>query len=177
MDTQISDFLTLEEEDTLVALLSKLGSRWSPRLYNAMAKKCALTAIETVFLKEEPKGAVKVLLLERPADDAYYAGMLHSPGSILRATDQSYINAFTRVSKELGGVKITKAKSLGSIFHSTPRGPENAVIFLCEPGDKPKIGKYYALKDATWHKKLIEHHHAVLDHAVLAFQENSGHKF
>ncbi len=56
------------------------------RIFHAIEEKIALTAIETVFLRQV-RGRIQVLLLDRPADDEYYAGQVAGPGSMLLGGD------------------------------------------------------------------------------------------
>lgn len=175
---------TKEKEDQLVELISEMGSQWTPRLYNTFAPKCAFTAIETVFLKRDNRGHVNVLLTKRPPNDAYYPNQWHSPGTMLRGADvpketktnpdvpkfDGYKEAFDRLVE--GELKLQfrgEPKQVKSFLHFTPRGPENALIFLCELDGEPKVGRFFDIMELP--PDLIEHHHRIIYTAVKAFEE------
>ncbi len=76
-----------EEQDFVVAYLKRLDRTFLPRpVFHAIEEKVALSAIETVFLRQN-RLKVEVRLLDRPPDDEYYAGQVAGPGSMLLGGD------------------------------------------------------------------------------------------
>src|SRR3989344_9687079 len=178
--------LTNLEEQQMIDLAKKMGSQWTPGLYNALAPKFALTAIETVFLrmKEDGSAEVEVLLARRLHSDAHYPNQWHSPGTMLRAVDvpeetEMYLgipelNGFRKaldrlVNSELGLRFKGEPRQVKSILHFTPRGPEAALIFLCELDGEPKFGEFFSVNQLP--SDLIEHHYRIIKVAVDNFKE------
>ena len=173
-----------EEEKEMIRLAGKMGGQWTPNLYNTFAPKFALTAIETVFLRRSAvSGKVEILLIQRPATDAHYPNQWHSPGTMLRAVDfqeetvtgedipayDGFKKAFDRLAQsELGIGFKTAPRQIMSIFHYTPRGPEVALIFLCELEGEPKAGRFFAVDHLP--ENLIEHHHRIIEAAMDALR-------
>ncbi|MBU4380853.1 hypothetical protein L6255_03710 [Candidatus Parcubacteria bacterium] len=158
----IADNLSETEEKKLVSLLDKVGPKMPTPVYNAVAAKFVLVAIETVILRRK-QGKVEVFLAKRPPTDAYYPNMLHSPGTILRASDRpgSYQDAFERVQKnELGVNFVFPPEFVGSYYFHTSRGPENSLVFLCEVEKEPKTGKFYDVRNLP--ENLLPHHYIVI---------------
>ncbi len=154
----------------LVWLLRHVQQPWSAKFYNALARICAFTAIETVFFQESPEG-LRVLLVPRSPDDKFYPNELHSAGTMLRGSDPndrsaySFNEPFKRVQKELGSDRV-QGTLVDVLLHRTPRGPELALIFIC---DKPS----FANPKAQWllvsevltdpeRFNLIEHHEPII---------------
>src|SRR3989304_999042 len=65
--------ITKAEEQQLTDLLNRLGPNWSPELYEALAKKVVMTAIELIIFRQNGD-RVEVLLVKRPETDRFYAG-------------------------------------------------------------------------------------------------------
>lgn len=183
--------ITAKKEDLVVEILGKLDPKeLPPRLFHAVERITALTAIETVFLRER-KGQLEVLLLKRSDNDLYYPGMWHSPGSILRGDDDperaritgnsfeilklkgfliNYWKPFLRIlDGELGVWFAQSPKFVGTMLYATPRGLEHGVVFLCECDREPKKGTWYSLDRLP--ENMVAHHHELIRTAVDAFLE------
>lgn len=163
--------LTEAEEQEGIRILNKVGARMSMAFYNAVAAKFVLTAIETVVLREHARNT-QVLLTERSVNDVHYAGQMHSPGSMLRASDQpgSYADAFNRVQRS--ELKVTFCKEpefVGNLFQYTERGPENGVVVICETKDEPAKGNFCDVDKLP--ANLIHHHYPIIDLAVSRFKK------
>jgi hypothetical protein len=63
---QTTEGLDLEQERTAIELLGMAGPRMSAAFYNAAARLFALTAIETVILREQGKDLQVYLALRPP---------------------------------------------------------------------------------------------------------------
>ncbi len=162
--TRVSGGLTAGMENTLIALLGKLGQPWTRELYNAFAPHFALTAIETVFLRGTPKG-IEVLLHNRPDTDIpEWRGRPASPGSMLRATDRArqeavYFDAFQRVAAEIGITSFQVTITPMDIqLHHTRRGTENALVFVCQ------MPENQFPKEGFWWHNVNTMPHGILDH-------------
>lgn len=178
--------ITAREEELVVEILGKLDPKeLPPKVFHAVERITALTAIETVFLRKREK-QLEVLLLKRSDNDPYYPGMWHSPGSILRGGDgqelmggssdllkltefsRIYWKPFVRILfDELGGWFAQSPKFAGTVLYSTPRGLEHGVVFLCECDREPKKGTWYSLDRLP--ENMVAHHHELIRMAVDAF--------
>lgn len=184
--------ITAREEGLVVEILGKLDPKELPaKVFHAVERITALTAIETVFLRKREK-QLKVLLLKRSDNDPYYPGMWHSPGSILRGGDDperaritgnsfeilklkgfliNYWKPFLRIlDDELGVWFAQSPKFVGTALYHTLRGLEHAIVFLCECDREPKEGTWYRLDQLPGN--LVAHHHELIRIAVDAFLEN-----
>ncbi|MFH2108933.1 MAG: hypothetical protein ABII16_00520 [Patescibacteria group bacterium] len=167
----IADNLSETEEKKLVSLLDKVGPKMPTPVYNAVAAKFVLVAIETVILRRK-QGKVEVFLAKRPPTDAYYPNMLHSPGTILRASDRpgSYQDAFERVQKnELGVSFVSLPEFIGSHYFHTSRGPENALAFICKIDQEPKVGKFYNTSNLP--ENLVPHHYILIAKVLDSYKK------
>ncbi len=168
--------LTPDEEQQLITLAPKIGSHMSSVLYNAFAPKFALTAIETVIVKQFPD-RLGVLLTRRPTTDAHYPNMWHSPGSMLRASDApeeidlpgNFNDALHRVQlDEIGACFRHPPTFVDHVFQRTLRGVENALVFLCELATREKAGTWFDADDLP--QELIKHHYRVIHVAVQYYR-------
>ena len=79
--------LTSEEDDQLVHLLSKwTGGRISTPVFTQLAGMIPQPIVEVVFLRVNNE-KLETLLIPRPEDDIVWPGMVHTPGTALRAAD------------------------------------------------------------------------------------------
>ena len=169
--SQITEGLISSEEDRLVELMGKVGSAMSNRFFNAVATKFALIAIETVVLRQSATGTIQVLLTQRPLDDSIPAwrGMWHSPGTMLRASDRSYEDAFARVQNgELGTRFLEPPRFVDTLFYRHVRGSENPLIFVCEIEGEPRNGKFFDVESLP--ENLTPHHQEVIRVATQHYQ-------
>lgn len=169
--------------------------------YNMVASRIAFTAVETAIMRGEPADA-QIVLDVRAYTDVLYAGMFHSPGSMLRPTDalpenhekimsvenfgssDFFEKPFQRVLFELGFTRdeiMTRSLGLyaqppvlvGAFVHETPRGTENANLFIGEiDGDPPNPNaKFCSVREILENPgafNLIEHHIGLI--AQFAFR-------
>lgn len=183
----ITDGLTEQDEKTVIELLGRVGPRWSPAFYNAVASKVVVTTIELVCLRVEVNGWY-ALLLPRLMNDPFYPGMWHSPGTVLRYSDTSHSAALQRIiSMELGCrlefvSPIVHRRSEHRIF-ATPRGPESPVIYstqICTSTLAEGImlrcgGQFYRISTTCkpvefyWPNNMIEHHKWIISEAIRSY--------
>lgn len=174
----ITEGLTAIEEGRLIDLCGKVGTKMSRSFYNAVAAKFVMTGIEAVTLRHH-RDRVEILLTQRAADDAYWPGQWHSPGSILRAADApaepgvvgSYDAAFRRVENEIGTSFAHISGLVGSVFHRTHRGPENCLVFVCQLAGEPQKGSFFPVDSLP--EPFIDSQRSAIEMAVRAFKAQS----
>jgi hypothetical protein len=139
-----------EEENKLVSLLKKLKPGFLPYdIFVEMARIIALPIIEIVPFRII-SGQVEVLLLSRGIKDEIWPNALHTPGTVILATDseENNLGAFSRVfDDELKGTEATTPYYVGSRFNKSKRGAEQAQIYWVEIVGEPKAGVFYAVND------------------------------
>lgn len=99
----------MNENDTkeLVRLLELCTPGDLPQdVFIAIARLCVLPGIEFVPLRKN-EGVIEVLLTQRGDDDSYWPSMFHTPGTILRPTDASFEDAFSRLFHDELGISYT----------------------------------------------------------------------
>lgn len=201
--TKPQDLAALADREfaDFVRLIQKFLPPQTDVAYNMVAPTIAFTAIETAIMRGTPANA-EIVLDVRANTDVLYAGMFHSPGSMLRPTDalpendEKIVNAgdfgssdfyekpFQRVLFELGFTRdeiMTQSLKLysnppilvGAFVHETPRGTENANLFIGEiSGDPPNPNaKFCSVREILENPKalnLIEHHIGLI--AQFAFR-------
>ncbi len=141
------DRLTEQEISTVAAILAKLEPGFLPfDIFDQIARLTVSSIVELVPLRIND-GKVEVLLTKRDADDIHWPSMLHTAGTVVRATDQEgdMKSAFDRViNDELGSVKINgEPQYVMSTFRRSARGMENSRIFFIDVIGQPTIGEFY----------------------------------
>ncbi|MGB4759546.1 MAG: hypothetical protein WBP26_05840 [Candidatus Saccharimonadales bacterium] len=168
------DTLTPDEITRLTALLKKLEPGFVPYpIFEQFTRIIALPIIEFIPLRLDG-GTAEVLLLERPQSDTLFAGMLHTPGTVIRATDvrtnaNDNWKAFDRIlNEELEGAKTSNPYYVGSIFHASKRGAEQAQLYWVEVLGAPKVGAFYPVDSLP--DTLIESQKDFIMAAVQSFK-------
>ncbi len=138
------------EIDTVVKILKKLEPGLLPfELFHQIARLYVTPIIEIVPLKKTKSGEVTTILLQREKDDPVWPGMMHTPGTVVRASDTegTFADAFNRILvNELCDLKIIhKPKLVGYEFHQVGRGRELALIFFVEYLKLSKCGKEFPI--------------------------------
>lgn len=132
-----------------VEVLKKLEPGFfSYDIFVQLARLVVMPIIEIVPLRMTGLGSVEVLLLSRGSDDPIWPNMVHTPGTVIRATDDEddMFGAFKRILEtELGGTKISVPYFVGSIFHHSRRGAEQAQVYWVEVLESPRVGKFYSM--------------------------------
>ena len=97
------------EADQLVALLGKyMPGNLPPDVFEAVGRVSVYPAVELVPVRMTENG-IEVLLMQRPADDITWPSMMHTPGTILRPTDETIEGAMERLmNDELRGTAIVE---------------------------------------------------------------------
>lgn len=158
-----------------VNLLKQLSPGFLPySIFEQVARLVALPIVEFIPLRS-CGGQTEVLLIARPDEDPLWPGMLHTPGTVIRATDagdaQTNWQAFERIMHdELRGVSINKPHYVGSLFHSSKRGAEQAQLYWVEVVAETKIGRFYRASDLP--AELMDSQRAFILEAVRNFDQH-----
>jgi hypothetical protein len=168
--------MTDDDIQKTAALLKQFEPGFLPYpVFEQIARLIALPIIEFVPLRKN-KDKIEVLLIAREADDPYWPSLLHTPGTVIRATDltrdqSSNWPAFERIIKgELMDTKVGVLHYVGSIFHESKRGAEQAQLYWIEVQGDPKIGEFYAVDDLPSH--LMESQYAFITEAARHFKNH-----
>lgn len=163
--------MLVSEQDQLTQLLKKLEPGFLPYdIFVQIARLTVLSIIEFVPLRL-CDGTVEVLLLNRTVDDPIWPNELHTPGTVIRPTDNSgeIYKAFERIRiDELQGTEISSGYFVGTILHPSKRGMENAQVFWVEVIGEPKIGQFYS--EAQLPDNLMESQKKFIQQAIKSFK-------
>lgn len=171
--------MTDKEIQATADLLKKLEPGFLPYpIFEEVARLVALPIIEFIPLRHRG-GKTEVLLIARADDDPLWPGLLHTPGTVIRATDlvQDTTNwpAFQRIlHDELEDAEVGKPHYVGSIFHASKRGAEQAQLYWIEVLDKPKVGQFYPIDDLPTH--LMNHQYKFIAEAARHFDRHRAAK-
>lgn len=130
----------LSDTPDLVRLLGRLEPGHLPKdIFEAVAR-LVVTPTFVVIPLFRRDNHTRVLLTRRDDDCNHYAGLLHAPGKIMLASDESLEAVFKRlVLSELGNLKtISSPTFVASFFDQIMRGREISLVHYSEiddPGD------------------------------------------
>lgn len=138
---------TTEEIAVAIQTLSKLRPGFLPLpIFLETTRLTVSSIVEIVPLRMKDK-RVQVLLTKRDDDDPNWPGMLHTPGTVVRPTDEegSYTSAFERIlGDELASVELaSEPRYVDSILHRQARGMEDAKVFFVVVAGEPTRGSFY----------------------------------
>lgn len=172
MSLDLSD----EQVARLAVALEQLEPGFLPRpIFDQIARLITLPVVEFVPLRRGSEGVVEVLLLKRPDDDPFWPGLLHTPGTIVRATDlrpeADNEQAFNRIAHdELKDTKISRPHFVGSMLHKSKRGTEQAGLYWVKVTSDPQIGEFYLVDNLP--PGLIDSQVVFIRAAARDFVEN-----
>jgi hypothetical protein len=172
MNASYRTSITDEEITTAKDILAKLEPGFLPSdIFLEAARLVTLSVVEIVPLRMR-QGTIEVLLTRREANDPHFPNMLHTPGTIVRPTDEegSNASAFHRIlNNELASVELSgKPQYVQSVLHKSKRGMENAQIFFVEVIGKPVKGAFYRAEQLP--DTIIDSQIGFIHAAVHAFQ-------
>ncbi len=127
--------ITQKEINQVVNILSKLEPGYLPQeIFYQFTRLYVTPIIELVPIRKTDTGEIRVLTIEREADDPHWPGLIHTPGTVLRANDESVENALNRIqNKELKGMMFEiKPIFVHYDFHRVNRGMELALVYVTE---------------------------------------------
>lgn len=142
MDNQPSE----DEIRSAADVLKKLEPGFlPPPLFHEITRLTTAPIIEIVPLRRH-SNVTEVLLLKRDADDPVWPDKLHTPGTVVRATDTLQVAQERILNKELSGIEVSKPKFVTNIMHHSGRGMEASQIYWVEVKGETNIGKFYDLE-------------------------------
>lgn len=139
--------LTPEEIDTTMALLEKLEPGLLPEpIFIALSRLVVMVAVEFLVLRKTGAG-VEILLTQRPDNDPIWPGKWHSPGTIIRPTDDSLQSCFDRLYKdELGGMDSLSPRPIGISYGAGDRGTGLTMEYVLDASEADvPTGQFFSL--------------------------------
>ena len=132
-----------DEVKLVTDVLAKLEPGFLPlSIFHEIARLTATPVIEIVPLRRVA-GRVQILLTERDANDLFWPGQPHVPGTVIRATD-TLESAFARVfNQELGGVAASRPTFVENILNHSNRGAECSQIYWIDVTGETTVGQFY----------------------------------
>jgi hypothetical protein len=165
-----------EQISQTVDLLKKLEPGFLPYpIFEQFARLVVMPVVEIIPLRLQENGEVEVLLIDRGSEDPLWPNMLHTPGTIIRTDDMKVEEAhdwkaFQRLfHDELKDTEVGAPHYVGSIFHQSKRGAEQAQLYWVEVTGEPQVGGFYPVTKLP--EKLIHSQTAFIRHAAESFKE------
>lgn len=158
-----------ENLNAIASGLKKLPQGYIPEpIFNEVARIAALTAIEFVPLRKN-NNSIEVLLLRRASDDPFWPNMLHTPGTVLRASDMSFEGAYSRLFKDELNSLPQPVKFFGNEVLLNNRG--RAIIFknIIDVTGVSTSGEFYDIK--TLPEDILVEHKVMIKEAVDIFNK------
>jgi hypothetical protein len=166
--------MTKDDIQKTTKLLARLDPGFLPYpIFEQVARLVALPIVEFIPLRNRAD-TIEVLLIARDVDDPLWPGLLHTPGTVVRATDLPGAKttnwpAFERIMHdELADTELGTPTYVGSIFHQSKRGAEQAQLYWVEVLGEARIGTFYDADNLPPH--LIDSQIAFITEAVRHFR-------
>lgn len=162
-----------ENIEQTAALLKEFEPGFLPYpIFEQVARLVALPIVEFIPLRQH-NGATEVLLIARPGDDALWPGMLHTPGTVVRATDINKSSDMWEplrriLHDELFDTECGPHHFVGSQLHASKRGAEQAQIYWIEVIGEPKIGDFFPISKLP--TDLMDSQRAFITQSVQYFE-------
>lgn len=123
----------MDNEDDLTAipdLLERLQPGYLPQAVFYAIARLVVTPTFVVVPLFHCDEKIMVHLTRRDSDDPHYANLLHPPGTVLRATDESLIEAYERLARtELSGLRLVGCPVFVDVFYEQiERGREISLV-------------------------------------------------
>jgi hypothetical protein len=145
--------MTDEEIKKTAELLSSLEPGFLPyTIFLQVARLVVLPIVEFIPLRLN-NNKMEVLLIARDQDDPFWPGMLHTPGTVIRSSDEVFensnnVSAYKRIiEEELKSTRVSEPHYVGSIFHRSKRGTEQAQLYWVEVIGENIVGEYYPVDE------------------------------
>ena len=158
------------------ALLKQFEPGFLPYpVFEQVARLVALPIVEFIPLRKTDTG-IEVLLIARPHDDVLWPDLLHTPGTVVRATDfgteATVWPPFSRIiHDELLDTELGQPQYVGSLLNKSKRGVEQAQIYWVEVLGDPKVGTFYPVTNLP--STLMDSQKTFIAEAVRHFSHNS----
>lgn len=139
--------LSSEEIVLLVDLIGRCEPGNLPsQVFESVARISVYTAVEFVLFRKI-NHSIETLLFPRSKNDPVWPGMLHTPGTVLRPTDNSFQDAIDRLlNDELVGLRVSKPHLVGTYFNQNARGSGIGVEYWLEVANNAGIGSFHNVK-------------------------------
>jgi hypothetical protein len=154
-------------------LLAMLKPGYLPYpIFHQFVRLATTPIIELVPLRIAVNGDVEVLLKKRSTDDPIWPNQLHTPGTVIRATDTSYETALERImNDELHLAQHQTPVFVKNVLHNSGRGLESALVYFVEITSEPKDGAFYNTKSLP--NTLVKSQLDFIPDAVLHFKSTT----
>lgn len=126
----------------MISGLSRLEPGYLPLdIFIEVARLTVTPVVEVVPLVNRERG-VGVLLTKRSDNDPIWPGMWHTPGTVIRAYDNSIDDGINRLLRdELDNCHNQRPEYVGHLLHQVRRGTELALIHWVTVHDNIQIGR------------------------------------
>ncbi len=162
--------LSPRELTTLISLLSRID-RTKPlgtELYNAIAFLSLNVAIEALTLRQGDKG-LEIFLTKRSDTDTAYPGMWHSPGTIVRPTEE-FVDSFKRLeNREFKNNLKSWTFIENNNCPNEARGHFLQLLYLCEI-EEDRSDNWFSV-DNLPQPMVPNHQEVIIPIAVEVFKE------
>ena len=143
-------------------LLNKLEPGFLPeQIFYQISRLAVLSAAEIAVLRRN-SDKIEALLIKRPDDDPFFAGLWHTPGSMYISGDSIEKRPHEVLKNELPNTKFTSELKylLDSEIVQYARGNVLERIYMIEASDSSD-GVFFPIDDlpsnlVTYHDKIIE---------------------
>jgi len=139
-------------------------------IFNEIARLAALTAIEFIPFRKNGE-STEVLLFRRPADDSFWPGLLHTPGTILRSSDASFDDAYTRLFNDELNCEPLSVKFIGNELILNERGRVLLFKYIVDVTDVVTSGDFY--DTTTLPDDVLPQHRDMMLQAVNHFKQEA----
>lgn len=141
--------------------------------FDRMMRIVPSIAVEAVALRWSTRGKAEIFLTQRAADESY-AGLWHTPGSLLR-NGETPEDAFVRLEEREFQVPIASKTFVTDVYWDEPRGWIDSRVYVVELADDPTTlqtskyqGKWFSV-DALPEHTIPEHKTRILPAAIEYF--------
>lgn len=166
--------MTHSHEQQIATLLKGYKPGFLPYpIFEQIARLVAMPIVEFIPFRQQD-GQIEVLLIARPQDDVLWPGLLHTPGTVVRATDIQNESGqmwtpFKRIlHDELLDTEVGSPHFVGSQLHLSKRGAEQAQIYWVEVQGAPLVGSFYPVTSLP--TTLIDSQISFINQAVSSYQ-------
>lgn len=146
-----TNVLTEAETNQIADSLSRLPAGFLPfPIFRQIARLATMSIIEIVPYRIRD-GRIEIWLVEHGDENQpwpeLWPNTLHTPGTVVRPTDESHQDAIDRVLRdELQGVELAgEPEYVCNILHRNRRGLENAQVLVVEVVGELVVGDYYPI--------------------------------
>jgi hypothetical protein len=158
----------MKPDEIVKALEECVPGGLSSAMFEAIARLAVYPAVEFIPLRQK-EGKVEVLVFQRSANDMVWPSMWHTPGTVLRPTDESYNDAFDRlIREELKDTKTSLPIFMGAELSKNNRGRCVLLEHLLVVKGEPKAGRFFPIDNLP--KDFIADQLPSLNRAVIAFE-------